>query len=182
VLLGFAGVATIYSEDLAALGGERVRSAAFVMLLSPLATAISNVLSKRWGAGIHPISMTAVPMAMGALALGAGAAALERGMPVRFDPTSVGCVLYLAVIGSVVTFGLYFWLLAHVPATKLSLIAYGTPVVAVLLGTVWLDEPLTPRIVAGAAMVLAGVAVATRAKGKAARVPDATPQRSAGGR
>jgi len=161
IVIGFAGVATIYSEDLSALGGERTRLAAAIFLLSPIATALSNVLVKRWNEGIHPVSMTAVPMAIGAMGLGAGAAVLERDIPVRLDAVSLASIGYLAVFGSVLTFGLYFWLLSRYPATKLALIAYGTPIVAVLVGTIWLGEPLTPRIVAGAAAVLAGVAIAT---------------------
>ncbi len=165
IALGFVGVAIIYSEDLAALGGAQVRSAALLFSLSPLASALANVLSKRWGGGLHPLALTAMPMAIGSMLLGGVAATIERDLPIRLDPTSIACILYLAIIGSVVTFGLYFWLLARFPATKLSLIAYGTPVVAVLIGTAWLGEPMTARIGAGASLVLVGVALATsRAK------------------
>jgi drug/metabolite transporter (DMT)-like permease len=162
VVLGFLGVALIYSEDLAALAGARARGAAFLFLLSPAATATANVLAKRWGAGVGPMALTAVPMAIGAVGLGGAAAILERGAPIRFDATSVACLVYLALFGSVLTFGLFFWLLARFPATKLALIAYGTPVIAVLTGTIFLGEPFTARVAAGAATVLGGVAIATR--------------------
>lgn len=162
LLLGLGGITLIYSEDLAALAGERTRTAALVFLLSPVATAVSNVLAKRWGAGLHPVTLTAVPMAIGATSLGAGAAVLEAGAAPRFDAVALACILYLALFGSVLTFGLYFWLLDRYPATKLSFIAYGTPLVAVLVGTVFLAEPMTWRIAAGAACVLSGVALGTR--------------------
>jgi drug/metabolite transporter (DMT)-like permease len=161
IVLGFLGVAAIHAEDLAALGGEQVRTAAFWILLSPLSSALANVLSKRWGAGLHPLTLTAIPMAIGTVGLGAVAMWLERDAAVRYDTTSIACLVYLALIGSVVTFGVYFWLLARLPATKLSLIAYGTPVVAVLIGTLWLGERLTAQIVAGASLVLVGVALAS---------------------
>ena len=166
VALGFAGVALIYSEDLAALGGARVRGAAVLFLLSPAATATANVLVKRWGQGVGPMALTAAPMAIGAIGLGAMAAAVERGAAMRFDATSLACLGYLALFGSVLTFGLFFWLLARFPATKLSLVAYGTPVVAVITGTVFLGEPFTARMAAGAATVLAGVAIASGARSK----------------
>ena len=164
VLLGFAGITVIYSEDLVALAGARTRQAAMIFLLSPVATAISNVLVKRWGRGLHPVTVTAVPMAIGAAGLGAGAAIFERHLPLRFDGASIASIAYLAVFGSVVTFGLYYWLLARYPVTKLSFIAYGTPVVAALVGTIWLHEPMTWRIALGAAAVLSGVAIGSRAR------------------
>lgn len=162
-LLGFAGVGTIFSEDLSQLGGPGVPRAALVMLLSPLAMAVTQVALKRWGAGIHPLSLTAVPMLIGASLLGATAALVERDLPVAFTPVAIGSVVYLAVIGSAVTFSLYYWLLSHMAATKTSLIAYTTPLVAVLVGTFGLGEALTGRILAGGALVVAGVAAASLA-------------------
>ncbi len=163
LLLGLAGITWIYSEDLHALAGERTRTAALVFLLSPVATALSNVLAKRWGGGLHPVTLTAVPMAIGAILLGSGAAVFESGTVPRFDAVAVACILYLALFGSVLTFGLYFRLLDRYPATKLSFLAYGTPLVAVLVGTAFLAEPMTWRIAAGGILVLSGVAVGTRA-------------------
>jgi drug/metabolite transporter (DMT)-like permease len=52
--------------------------------------------------------------------------------------------------------------MAHIPATRLALIAYLTPVFAVATGALWLDEPLTPKMILGAAFVLAGVGLASR--------------------
>jgi drug/metabolite transporter (DMT)-like permease len=66
------------------------------------------------------------------------------------------------VFGSAVAFSLFFWLLKHVTVTQLSLTAFGIPVVAVVVGTVFLDEPFTPRMAAGAALVIAGAALVMR--------------------
>jgi drug/metabolite transporter (DMT)-like permease len=164
VLLGFAGVATIYSEDFALLGGRQVAFAALVFLISPICCAVANTYVKKWGGEIHPISLTTASMLVGAVVLGTIAATVERDLPMTFDAVSVGCILYLAIFGTAVTFGLYFWLLKKLPATKVSLIAYGTPVVAMTVGCVFLDEPLTVRIVIGAIGVLAGTWIAGRAK------------------
>ena len=169
ILLGFSGLAVIFSEDFALLGGRQVAVAAGVLLVAPVAAAVGNVTTKKWGGDVHPLSIAAVPMGLAALALGAVAAVLERGRPVDFNLASVGALLYLAVFGSAVSFSLYFWLLRHVSVTTLSFLNYATPVVAVLVGTLWLDEPLTGRTVAGALLVVAGVAVALRAKAAAHR-------------
>lgn len=162
IALGFVGVAIIFSEDLRRLGGPNVAKAAIVFLLSPASSALGSVLAKRWGKGIHPIAMTVVPMALGAAALGACALAFEVGRPLHFTSTAIGSIFYLAIVGTAIAFSLYFWMLSHFAATKLSLITYGTPVVAVLLGTVWLHEPITLRVVLGAITVLAGVLLASQ--------------------
>ncbi len=160
LVLGFGGVAVIFSEDLAALGGPMVLGASAVMLVSPFVAAIGNVLVKKWGAGIHPVHLTVQPMAATGVAMGAVALAFESGREIVFDARSLAALGYLSVVGSAVTFTLYFWLLGRMRATRLSLITYGIPVVAVLIGTVILDEPLTLRTLSGGALVLVGVGLA----------------------
>ncbi len=159
ISLGFVGVGVIFSEDFHALGGEQVRLAALVMLFSPLAAAIATVTVKRWGEGVHPFSLSAVPMGITAGIMGALAVAFEKGQSFNWNMSSIGALLYLAIFGSVITFTLYFWLLAHLPAKRLALIAYVIPLVAVVVGTLR-GEPMTLRTLTGAALVVAGTALA----------------------
>ena len=164
ILLGFAGVAVIFSDDLAALGGARVREVAVVLLGSPVVSAVATVAVKRWGHGIHPLSLTAVPMLLTGVLVGGLALALEGRTPLVFDARSVGALLYLAVLGSAVTFTVYYWMLSHVAATQVALIAYTIPIVAVAVGAAAFDEPVRARVVAGGVLVLAGVAIVNRAR------------------
>lgn len=155
-----AGVALIFSDDLGALAGEGLRFKAPALLLAAMAGAVSHVAVKKWGGDIHPIHLATVPMlATGALMTGL-ALSLERQRGLDLDVRSVGALAYLIVMGTVVTFTLYYWLLARLPATRLSLITYGFPLVAIAIGTLLLDEPLSAPIVAGTALVLGGVKLA----------------------
>lgn len=163
VLIGFGGVGVIFSEDLSALGGPQVALGAAVMLLSPLAAAGGSVAVKRWGGGVHPLSVAAVPMLVAAVVMAVPAVALEHDRTITLDAVSVSALLYLAIAGSAVTFSLYFWLLSHLPAKRLALIAFVIPVIAVGIG-VLRGEPLTARMLVGAAAVVTGVALA-RANG-----------------
>ncbi len=162
ILMGFAGVAVIFSDDLGALAGAQVRRAALVVLLAPLGNAMGQVIVKRWGQGFHSLSLTAPPMAMTSALFAVLALLFERDRAFVLAPAPVLATLYLAVAGSALTFSLFFWLLQHVTATRLSLIAYAVPVLAVTIGTLLLDEPLTPRMVAGSALVIGGVAFVAR--------------------
>jgi drug/metabolite transporter (DMT)-like permease len=164
ILIGFAGIVVIFSEDFQALGGAQVRTAAAILLIAPLCAGLSSVAVKKWGHGIHPISVGAVPMGLTALLMGGLALAFESGRAVHFDQPSVLAVLYLGLVGSAFPFTLYFWLLKHQTATAMSLINYATPVLAVAIGTVFMAEPVTPRVIVGSALVLVGVGVALRKK------------------
>jgi drug/metabolite transporter (DMT)-like permease len=160
IAIGFAGIATLFSEDFAKLGGRKVLIASVIMLVAPFVSAISSVVIKRLGSGIHPISIAAVPMAFGGGVMAVLAIVFERHRTIVWTPATLGALAYLSIFGSAVSFTLYYWLLRRLPASRVSLIAYVTPVVAVAVGVMFLDEPLTARLVAGAVLVIAGVALA----------------------
>lgn len=162
VLLGFAGVAVVFSEDFEKLGGAQVFFASMVFLLAPFVSAVGSVSVKRWGKGISPFSIAGVPMLITGGAMGILALFVERGRPVLSPlaaPSSWLATVYLALLGSSLTFTLYFWLLARRSAVAASLISYTVPICAVLVGWLAFSEPVTWRLLAGGGVVLAGVAV-----------------------
>jgi drug/metabolite transporter (DMT)-like permease len=161
IAVGSAGVATIFSDDLA-LAGEQSLIAAIVFLGSPVAAAVSHVLVKKWGRGMHPLNLVGVPMVATGSCMGLLALFVEADRSFTFDAVAVGAIFYLALPGSAVTFTLYYWLLERMPATRLSFITYGIPVVAVAAGALLFAEPITVKTVTGAALVLAGVGLALR--------------------
>jgi len=162
ILVGFAGVAVIFSQDFAKLLGPQVAFAAAVMLLCPVCSAIGSVAVKKWGSGIHPLSTAAVPMLLCGVILGPIAWFSEAGRSVTFNRPSILALFYLALVGSALPFTLYFWLLKSLPATQVSLINYAVPVMAVIVGHFALGEPVTLRVLVGAVLVIAGTAVAVR--------------------
>lgn len=68
-------------------------------------------------------------------------------------------LFYLAIIGSVIAFILYYWLVQHMDVTKSMLIALVTPVTAVILGMIVLHEQLDWRTLVGGVLVLSGIAL-----------------------
>ena len=164
VLVAFLGVVVIFSEDLAALVGPKTEMAAAVFMLSPLVSAMSSVFVKKWGGNIHPLSLAAVPMGVAAVVMAVLALAFERHRPIVWSPISIGSLAYLSVLGSAVTFTLYYWLLRRVRASHVALIAYATPIIAVATGVLFLHEPLTSRFILGGALVIAGVAFTAKSR------------------
>ena len=105
-----------------------------------------------------------MPMVVAAVVMTVLALAFERHRPIVWTPVAIGSLAYLSVLGSAVTFTLYYWLLRHVRASRVALIAYATPVIAVATGVLFLDEPLTSRFVLGGALVIAGVAFTAKSR------------------
>jgi drug/metabolite transporter (DMT)-like permease len=87
-----------------------------------------------------------------------------EGNPFQFHwtTTAVLALLYLAVVGSVIAFMLYYWLVQKMDVTKTMLISLVTPVVAVVLGMLVLSEDLSWRTIAGGIMIMVGVRFVTR--------------------
>jgi len=81
-------------------------------------------------------------------------------------------LFYLAIVGSVLAFLLYYWLVQHMDVTKTMLVALVTPVVAVLLGMIVLNEKLNWRTFAGGALIISGIGmiVLRRAKRSSATI------------
>lgn len=152
---GFLGVALMFSTDLRALGHG---TAGLVLLAAPALSAVGNNWIKRIGAAKSSAMLNARGMLVAAVLTGGLALAAERGEDVRWSARAIGSVAYLALVGTVVTFGVYFWLLRHAPVTRLSIVAYVIPVVALVLGGTIGDEPVGLSTVAGMALILVGVA------------------------
>jgi len=158
VVLGVCGVAVVFSNQLA-IAGRQALAGCIALILSAAFAAYSNVLVKAYGKKLNPAIMAAGQMFFGLLLLLAVGLPLE-GNPFRFHwtPMAVIALLYLAVVGSVIAFMLYYWLVLNMDVTKSMLIALVTPVVAVILGMLVLDEEFGWRTLAGGAMIMLGIA------------------------
>jgi drug/metabolite transporter (DMT)-like permease len=82
--------------------------------------------------------------------------------PSTWSTRSIVGLVYLILVGSVVGYTAYAWLLGNAPLGQVSTYAYVNPVVAIALGVVVLDEALTLRVVLGALLILAAVAIVVR--------------------
>jgi drug/metabolite transporter (DMT)-like permease len=157
VILGVFGVAVVFSNQLAIAGGKAL-AGCIALVLSALFAAYSNVLVKAHGKNLEPAILAAGQMFFGLIPLMLVGLLLE-GNPLafRWTPMAVVSMLYLAVVGSVIAFLLYYWLVHNMDVTKSMLIALVTPVVAVVLGMVVLGEELTWRTILGGLMIMAGI-------------------------
>ncbi len=160
-VVGFLGVALLFATDLAKIGPGAIPAGA-ILLASPLLSVVGTTLVKRSGAHTSSVLLNRNGMWIGAAILAAAAWLFERDTPARWTASAVASVLYLSLAGTVLTFSLYFWLLRHTPASRMSLIAYVTPAIALLLGGFVGREPITGWTLSGSGLILAGVGLVLR--------------------
>lgn len=174
LVLGLLGVGVLFSTDLRAIGPTAV-AYGLLLLLSPLSSAVGQVMIKRHGATTSATLLNRNGMMLGAATLWLVALPAEHDESVTLTVTAVGSVAYLALAGTVVTFGLYYWLLRYVGASRLSLIAYVTPALALWLGWAVGHEPLRSSTAAGSVLIGIGVALALRRPSEPDRSPPDDP-------
>jgi len=159
VLLGVVGVGVIFSNQMQIEGALALWGSAGIVV-GALGVAYANVLVKARGAHIEPATLAAGQLGCGLLPLLLAGIALE-GNPLKFrwTPTAIISLFYLALVGSSLAFLLFYWLVRSMDVTKTMLIALVTPLLAVTLGMIFLDERLSWRTLAGGACILSGVAL-----------------------
>ncbi len=171
--LGVAGVALLFLPELRAAGeGGDTALGMACALGATLIAAIGNLVSMRLQRDGVPVSTgTAWGMAYGALT--AALVAAIGGTAWTFDASVpyVASLAYLAIFGSIAAFGAYFLLLRSVGAGPASFVGVSTPVVAMLLSTLFEGYRWTWVAVVGVVLAIVGNLLALREKSSAAIDP-----------
>jgi drug/metabolite transporter (DMT)-like permease len=159
--IAFAGIAVLASENGISTHSPSVLGDAITMTGS-IGFAMYVVLGKRLGGRYDPLTMTAFSHYAGAVivlpvaiyrAVLLGSAGEWRAIA----GTGWAALLYMAIFSSAVAYVFYFWLLRYLEASQLSAFTYLLPVVATILGIVWLGEKGSCGQVLGGVLALSGV-------------------------
>ncbi|HEX8175789.1 MAG TPA: EamA family transporter [Pyrinomonadaceae bacterium] len=171
IVIGLAGVAVVFSNQLA-LGDKWSVWGSIAIVVGSFAAAYSNVLLKMSDVKLDLSVLVAGQMLCGLVPLLAFGL-IKEGSPLglRWTMTAIVSVLYLALVGSVAAFMLYYWLVRNMSVTNTQLISLVTPVVAVLIGVIFLDEELTWRIALGGLGIFAGICVIISRRRRTPRPP-----------
>jgi drug/metabolite transporter (DMT)-like permease len=172
IVIGFIGVGILVGPTIVGEAGALDPLGLAALLISPISwSAGSLYASHRATLPKAPLVATGLQMVTGAVVL--SVMALLSGEPGRFDPSAVSrdslvALAYLTVIGSLLAFTVYGWLLRVAPLPWIATYAYVNPVVAVILGTIVLNEPLDPRTIVAGAVIVGAVALIVTARGRMA--------------
>lgn len=159
LVLGIGGVVLVAHPW---SGGAGEVKGLVVVLLAAFAWATGSLYARRASLPRSPILVTGMEMLCGGAVLLVAAALdgeLGRVHPENFSAASILALLYLVGFGSIVAFSAYVYLLNHVSAALAGTYAFVNPAVAVFLGALVVGEALTPVVVVGGAVIIAGVAL-----------------------
>lgn len=157
VVTGFAGVAVMMGG--VGDGGTLLAKAA--CLMAALSYALASVWGRRFRAlGLPPMAAAFGQVTTATLILLPLVALVDRpwSLPSPGAPV-LAALVALALVSTVLAYGLYFGLIARVGAVNASLVTFLIPASAIGLGVVFLGEALLPQHVAGLALILLGLAV-----------------------
>jgi len=155
LLVGFAGVTVLAAPRLLASGGIDAFSVV-LLLIAPICWAVGSVLQMRRPVSVSPWVGAAYLHAFGAMGFAVLTLLMREPLP-RPTAAAWGAWAYLVIAGSLIAFPAFVRILAKLPTNIAMTYAYVNPVVAVILGWMILSEPVTPVMLVGMALVLAGV-------------------------
>jgi drug/metabolite transporter (DMT)-like permease len=158
LVVGFGGVGLLVAPGGSGAGDSR----AILLVFSSLAWALGSLYSRQAPQPQRPLVAAAMQMTAGGLILAVVSAVSGEASGFHVSQVSLESWLglaYLVVAGSLTAYTAYMWLLREVPTSLVGTYAYVNPVVAVMLGTVVLGEPLTWRTLVGGGIILGSVAL-----------------------
>lgn len=160
LLLGFAGVVVVVGPWRAD-GGSNAISGQLACLAAAACYGVAFVYTRRFLSqrGLAPLALSAGQLTLAALILGITAPFTARDA-MALSPEVVGSIVGLGAVGTGLAYLLFYRIISDVGATTASLVTYLIPVVAVFLGVLVQNDPLTWNIFAGAVVVILGAAMA----------------------
>jgi drug/metabolite transporter (DMT)-like permease len=161
LLAAFAGVALLVARQ--GTGGGLTASEAGLLLFAAFSWAAGTIATRRLPVPRAPLAAAAAPLLAGGVMLVViSLLSGEAGdlHPSQISGRSIGGLLYLVVLGTIVTFAAYIWLLGHVAPTRVATYAFVNPAVAVLIGWAIANEHVTAGTLVATAVIIVAVAVA----------------------
>ncbi len=167
LLLGLGGIALLVGPE-SLMGGERIDPlGALALVIATLSWASGSIYSRQARFTATPFLAAGMQMLVGGSVLiiaGLLTNELPRVHPSAISLKSVLSLVYLILVGAIVGYSAYLYLLRHSTPAKAATYAYVNPVVAVILGWAFAGESLTPRMGIAAAVIVGGVALITIAR------------------
>ncbi len=167
LLLGFAGIIVLTGDDALRITDSDVLGQLAVVAAAACYGAAA-VYSRTLLRDNDPVTLSALQLLMGT-AFCVPLLLVFEGMPAygSMGLDAWGSLLALGLGGTGIAYIVYLWLIEHTGSVRASLVTYIVPVIALFLGWVVLDESLGLNVIAGAAIIVLGVATVMRGQGPA---------------
>ena len=162
--LGFSGIVVLVWPEMTHGGasGRTFIIGVIAIQLACIGWVIGTSYAKRHELGDNPFRSTALQMVFSGIMLLTAATVHGDWAQLSFTPRTIAAMAYLSIAGSLIAYSAYIYAIQHLPLQLVSLYAYINPMIAVALGTLLLNEPLSARIVVAAILVFAGTWIVGR--------------------
>lgn len=158
LLMGFGGICIIFYEHLKDFINSNFTIGIILSVASTIAWAFGTLYTKQQAIHFNPYFSLGFQMFISGIALSFIAYTTNNIISITEIPSaSWWAIGYLVIFGSIITFAAYLYALQHLPTALTSVYAYINPIIAVILGSVILDEKFSLFIAAGGAITLAGL-------------------------
>ncbi len=158
LLVSFGGVCIVFSDYLADFIKPDFRFGIFLSITATITWAFGSLYTKKKAASFNPYFSLGLQMFISSILLFAYTGATGTSINIMEIPSqawwSIG---YLVVFGSITTFVAFIYALQHLPTEVSSVYAYINPIIAVILGSIIFNEPLTVMIAIGGSVTLLGL-------------------------
>jgi len=147
-------------------------------IFAAISWAVGSLYARRAPLPRSQLLATGTEMLAGGIVLFAAGALLGEIGQTRVEDISLRSLValaYLIVFGSIVAFTAFTWLLANVPVSTVGTYAYVNPIVAVALGAIFLEEPITPRRLVAAAIIIGAVVAMVSGRPRDVPAPQVVP-------
>ena len=156
VLLGFLGIVIIFAHDISIDFSVSFWGMVAILTSAIIQAAIAAIMKKH-GKHLNPLSMNFVPVLLAGILMVIIGFLFEDYSTWDFNQTALLSIAYLALFGTVVTFTTFYWLMQRISVVILSLSTFVTPIIAVFLGWIILNEKLSALTLLGSSLVLIGI-------------------------
>lgn len=158
LIISFGGVCVIFYNHLSDFLIPDFRFGIIISIIATITWAFGTLYTKKKAASFNPYFSLGLQMLISSCVTLAAVGATGTGVNISSIPAnSWWSIGYLVVVGSVLTFIAFIYMLQRLPPEINSIYAYINPIIAVLLGAVIFDEPLTSVIAIGGAVTLSGL-------------------------
>jgi drug/metabolite transporter (DMT)-like permease len=162
LLVGLAGIVMIFGEHLEAFSRPQYQMGIVMIFIAVLAWAGGSVWIKKRGNDGDPFLNAGLQMFFGGIWIIPATLMFDDLASVSWSIEAFYSLVYLVLIGSVVAYACYTYVLRKLPMTIVSLYAYVNPIVAVLLGWIVLDEKLNLQIGIAILVTITGIYIVNR--------------------
>ncbi len=155
LLLGTIGALLILKEGLN-FKGDQVVIGILMVVIAVIIAGYPNVYLKRYANAVTSLHLNAVSQLIAGITLLIISFIFESDQIMVWSNFNIFALAYLTIFGSLIAWYIYFWLFPHISMSQISYIAFFPPVLASILGWIFLDEKLSILAIIGGGFVIFG--------------------------